>query len=91
MTAAPAPDSAVALSGEAFTVLAVMFVAGMLLVALLRARAKSRSARRLSPRSGRDDGHGGYAGDSGPLDRTARDDHDGGAGDGGDGGGGGGD
>ena len=61
-------DSAIPLGGEAFTLLAVLFVAGMLLIVLLRARSKARAARRTSrmDKSGQDSGYGADPSRDGP-------------------------
>jgi hypothetical protein len=90
VTAQPADSAAVALSGEAFTVVAVLFVAAMLFVVFLRARAKSRAAR-TSSRLDRNGGDGGYGAEGSDSRRSeeAGPDTDGG-GDGGSGNGGGG-
>ena len=77
-------STAVPISGEAFTVLTVVFVGGMLLIALSRLFAKRRSIRRARANG---DGDSGYVGDGDSSDRSS--DHGGGSSDGGDGGGGG--
>ena len=88
MSAQAAPEAAVALSGEAFTLLVVLFVLGMLLVVLLRARAKVKAGRRPQVRRD-DDGDGGYPlGADGGASRKDADNSDGGSDGGGDGGGG---
>ena len=84
MSAPPADPAAVPLSGEAFTVIAVLFVAGMLLIVFLRARSKARAGRRASrmDRSGESSGYGAW----GAGERRSDPDNSGAdAGDGGDG------